>query len=187
MRSGRVPDSPSTPARVAFRRRRVAAQDGPGRAARPGAIEPPRRAAPLAGTPAVARSAWPTCSSRSRTTSGSASTPAAGRETGRPPGRSARCWLRSLPTAATSASTPWRRSPPTSPTGGSSTSAIGRLVEENRAALAAIRPWHLPPRRRRPLGRRHDVGQRRAALRHAAQGAAADLHGLFAGGGEILR
>ena len=37
------------------------------------------------------------------------------------------------------------------------------------------RPWHLPPRRRRPLGRRHDVGQRRAALRHAAQGAAADL------------
>ena len=32
------------------------------------------------------------------------------------------------------------------------------------------RPWHLPPRRRRPLGRRHDVGQRRAALRHAAQG-----------------
>ena len=37
------------------------------------------------------------------------------------------------------------------------------------------RPWHLPPRRRRPLGRRHDVGQRRAALRHAAQGAATDL------------
>ena len=27
------------------------------------------------------------------------------------------------------------------------------------------RPWHLPRRRRRPLGRRHDVGQRRAALR----------------------
>ena len=37
------------------------------------------------------------------------------------------------------------------------------------------RPRHLPPRRRRPLGRRHDVGQRRAALRHAPQGAAADL------------
>ena len=37
------------------------------------------------------------------------------------------------------------------------------------------RPRHLPPRRRRPLGRRHDVGQRRAALRHASQGAAADL------------
>ena len=37
------------------------------------------------------------------------------------------------------------------------------------------RPRHLPPRRRRPLGRRHDVGQRRAALRHAAQGAATDL------------
>ena len=30
---------------------------------------------------------------------------------------------------------------------------------------------HLPPRRQRPLGRRHDVGQRRATLRHAAQGA----------------
>ena len=34
---------------------------------------------------------------------------------------------------------------------------------------------HLPSRFRRPLGRRHDVGQRRAALPHAAQGAAADL------------
>ena len=32
-----------------------------------------------------------------------------------------------------------------------------------------------PARRRRPLGRRHDLGQRRAALRHAAEGAAADL------------
>ena len=37
------------------------------------------------------------------------------------------------------------------------------------------RPRHLPPRRRQPLGRRHDVGQRRAALRHSAEGAAADL------------
>ena len=54
-----------------------------------------------------------------------------------------------------------------------------RLVEENqRAALAAIRPRHLPPRRGRPLGRRHDVGQRRAALRHAPEGAAADLQHL---------
>ena len=37
------------------------------------------------------------------------------------------------------------------------------------------RPRHLPSPRRRPLGRRHDVGQRRAALRHAAEGAPADL------------
>ena len=51
-----------------------------------------------------------------------------------------------------------------------------RLVEENqRAALAAIVHGISRPRRRRPLGRRHDVGQRRAALRHAAEGAAADL------------
>ena len=41
------------------------------------------------------------------------------------PGRCARCSPRSSPTAAISASTPWRRSPPTSPTGGSSTSATG--------------------------------------------------------------
>ena len=51
--------------------------------------------------------------------------PAAGREAGRPLGRSARCSPRSSPTAATSAFTPWRRSPPTSPTEGSSTSATG--------------------------------------------------------------
>ena len=51
-----------------------------------------------------------------------------------------------------------------------------RLVEENQRARARRhRPRHLPPRCRRPLGRRHDVGQRRAALRHAPQGAAADL------------
>ena len=38
---------------------------------------------------------------------------------------------------------------------------LWRLVEENqRAALAGIVHGHLPPRRRRPLGRRHDVGQR---------------------------
>ena len=45
-------------------------EDGPGRVARPGAVGPPRRAAPLAGLPAAARSGWPTCSSRSRTTLG---------------------------------------------------------------------------------------------------------------------
>ena len=41
------------------------------------------------------------------------------------PGEVCPCSPRSSPTAATSASTPWRRSPPTSPTGGSSTSATG--------------------------------------------------------------
>ena len=45
-----------------------------------------------------------------------------------------------------------------------------RLVEENqRAALAAIVHGISRLDARRPLGTRHDVGQRRAALRHAAQ------------------
>ena len=35
-----------------------------------------------------------------------------------------------------------------------------KYVSDWRAARAAIRPRHLPPRRRRPLGRRHEVGQR---------------------------
>ena len=51
-----------------------------------------------------------------------------------------------------------------------------RLVEENqRAALAGIVHGISRLDAAAPLGRRHDVGQRRAALRHAAQGAAADL------------
>ena len=51
-----------------------------------------------------------------------------------------------------------------------------RLVEENqRAALAGIVHGISRLDAAGPLGRRHDVGQRRAALRHAAQGAAANL------------
>ena len=76
-------------------------------------------------TPAAGRSGSPTSSSRSRTTSGSASTSSSQARSGSTPGRSARCSPRSSPTAATSACTPWRRSPPTSPTSGSSTSATG--------------------------------------------------------------
>ena len=100
-------------------------EDGPGRAARPGAGPTASPSCTAGWTPAAARSGWPTCSSRSRTTSGSAATsssPARSRST---PARSAPCSPRSSPMAATSASTPWRRSHPTSPTEGSSTSATG--------------------------------------------------------------
>ena len=51
-----------------------------------------------------------------------------------------------------------------------------RLVEENqRAALAAIVHGISRLDAAGHWGRRHDVGQRRAALRHAAEGVAADL------------
>ena len=83
--------------------------------------------------------------------------------------------LRSSPTAATSASTPWRRSRPHRLQEAQVRQRLASRRGEPARRARRHRPWHLPPRRGRPLGRRHDVGQRRAALRHAAQGAAADL------------
>ncbi|MXY78314.1 MAG: Tn3 family transposase, partial [Chloroflexi bacterium] len=90
-------------------------------------------------TPAVPRSGWPTCSSRSRTISDSTSTSSSPARSKSTPARSAPCSPRSSPTAAISASTPWRRSRPTSPTRRLKYVSDWRLVEENqRAALATI-------------------------------------------------
>ena len=80
-------------------------------------------------------------------------------------------WPRPSPTAATSASTPWRRSPPD--IGLPKAQVRQRLASRRREPARRARrhrPRHLPPRRCRPLGRRNDVGpvgQRRAAASHA--------------------
>ena len=55
---------------------------------------------------------------------------------GSTPGTCARCAPRSLPTAAISACTPWSRSPPPAPTGGSRTSALGAASRRTRAPRA---------------------------------------------------
>ena len=68
---------------------------------------------------------------------------------------------RSSPTAATSASTPWRR--PRRLQGGSSTSATGVSSRRTAGRACRHRPRHLPPRRRRPLGRRHDLAPTKGA------------------------